>query len=59
MPVIPARRVSKPGRKSADIENFRWHDLRHTLASGPAMAGENLKTIKELPGHNSIAITLR
>jgi len=45
-------------RKSG-IENFRFHDLRHTFAAHLAMAGIPLLTIKELLGHKTIEMTMR
>lgn len=43
----------------AAIENFRFHDLRHTAASYMVMAGVPIKTVGEILGHKSMAMTER
>ncbi|PYX73928.1 MAG: hypothetical protein DMG72_11800, partial [Acidobacteria bacterium] len=45
--------------RDARIEDFHWHDLRHTFASRLVMAGVNLRTVQELMGHKSIQMTCR
>ena len=44
---------------AADINNFRWHDMRHDTASTLAMDGRTLKEIAEILGHKSLASTDR
>jgi integrase len=43
----------------ARIENFRWHDLRHTFGSRLAQAGRSILEIKELMGHSDVTVTMR
>lgn len=45
--------------KKAHINDFHFHDLRHTFASQLVMAGVDITTIKELLGHKSLTMTMR
>lgn len=44
----PWRRI----RKTAELEDVRIHDLRHTFASGGLLVGEGLPMIGKLLGHS-------
>jgi site-specific recombinase XerD len=56
---IDWRRWFDEAIEAAKIENFTWHDLRHTFASRLVMAGVDLSTVQKLLGHKSILMTQR
>jgi integrase len=43
----------------AKIENFRFHDLRHTFASWYMMNGGDLYELAKILGHSNINMTER
>ena len=43
----------------AEIEDFQFHDLRHTFASHLVINGVDIRTVSELMGHSSITMTMR
>lgn len=45
--------------KSADIVDFRFHDLRHTNASWLRMTGADIHTVATMLGHKDIRMTMR
>ena len=43
----------------AEVDNFRFHDCRHTTASYLAMSGASLLEIADVLGHKQISVTQR
>ena len=46
-------------RRKACLEDYRWHDNRHTFCSRLAMKKVNIVAIRELAGHKTLAMTAR
>ena len=46
-------------RRKVGIEDFRFHDLRHTAATWMVTEGIDLVTVKEILGHADIKTTMR
>jgi integrase len=53
------RRPWKAALKAAGIEDFRFHDTRHTAATRTLRASKNLKAVQRMLGHQDITTTAR
>ena len=45
--------------EAAGLEDFHFHDLRHTYCSNLLLSGSDLKDVKDMIGHADLAITDR
>ncbi len=53
------QRAFKEALKKAEIQDFRFHDLRHCFASWNRQAGVDLDTLADLMGHKDTRMTRR
>lgn len=58
-PFHDVRTAFKNACRKAGIENFRFHDLRHTAASYMVMAAVPMRTVGEILGHKTSSMTER
>lgn len=58
-PVSSLKTSFSSALRRAGIQDFKFHDLRHTFASQLVMNGVNLKAVQELLGHADIKMTMR
>ena len=53
------KRVFSNVCKIAEVENFRFHDLRHTAATRMVGSGVSITIAKDILGHSDIHTTMR
>jgi len=56
---IELKRPFSNALKEAGIEDFHWHDLRHSFASELAMSGATLAELAEAMGHKTLVMVKR
>ena len=45
--------------RKAEINDFRWHNLRHSAGSYLAMSGASVRDIAEILGHKTLQMAMR
>jgi integrase len=53
------RKAFERGGREAKLEDFRFHDLRHTAASHLVMRGASLADMRAVLGHADVKMTMR
>lgn len=59
MPYNTIRKAFNNACKRAGIKDFRFHDLRHTVATRLVEKGVDIRTVQEIMAHSSIVTTQR
>jgi site-specific recombinase XerD len=57
--LLKPRHWFEPAVKTAGVEDFTWHCLRHTFASRLVMKGVDLRSVQVAMGHRTIQMTCR
>ena len=58
-PIVKFRTAWKAALRRAEIDDFRWHDLRHMAATWMVNSGVPLDVVQEALGHEDIQTTQR
>lgn len=53
------RKHFEAGLRTAGIEDFRWHDLRHTFATLLGKSGAAIEVVSKALGHSSVTVTMK
>src|SRR5205823_6033938 len=56
--ILEPKKAFNAALADAGIENFRFHDLRHTAGTRLAELGVGIETIKDILGHADVRTTL-
>lgn len=59
MEVVRVQNFNNKLAFQANVENFRFHDLRHTSAARMVGAGVPITMVKDILGHSDIHTTMR
>ncbi|HBG48809.1 MAG TPA: hypothetical protein DDW90_04775 [Cyanobacteria bacterium UBA9971] len=59
LPYVDLKKAFKSVKDKAEITGFRFHDLRHTVATRMVANGTDLGVVMEILGHADIKTTMR